>query len=283
MTKSAVKEREPSLLDPQQAPAAKLPAKADHKAPAKPTAASLGEALLAASSDPKVDAEKCRYLWELHKDVAAEEARLAYLRDFFAMADELPTIDRNGEIVIEGKGGKRGQRTPYVRYEDLHDVLKPILKAHNFIMQHATEANADPSRLNCISFLRHTQGHEVRSVFPLPAETTGSKNNVQAWGSTNSYGKKYNTINLLNMNSRAPQDADKNGAAPQDEPPKLSAEQVNQLTKAIEFCGVGEARFLEKFKIEAVTDLPPEQFNEALKACKDYAAKTAANAKPKAE
>lgn len=216
-----------------------------------------------------------RALWDLHKEIKAEEARVAFLEDLHAMTRKLPTIDKNGKIVIEAKAGKRGQSTPYAKYEEIHEVVKPLLDEFRFVMDHTTEPNEDGTRINVVSYLRHTGGHEKRTVFPLPAETSGSKNNVQGWGSSNSYGKRYNTINLLNINSKAPQDADRDGArspSENDAPKKIDADQVKKISAAIDFCGVGAARFCEKYEIEKIDDLDPLRFNEAMKACQEYAA-----------
>ena len=280
MTKSAVKEREPALdLQVEFAPQNKPPAVRGKAKVAEPaSSATISTALVAAASNPQVDAAKMKALWDLHKEIKAEEARVAFLHDFHAMSRKMPIIDKNGRIVIEAKPGKRGQSTSYPKYDEVHEVLKPLLDEFNFIMDHATEPNEAGDRINVVSYLRHTGGHETRTVFPLPAETSGSKNNVQGWGSSNSYGKRYNTINLLNINSKAPEDKDRDAhAAEDDQPPKtakpLDAEQLAKLRAAIKFCGVGENKFCEKYEIEKVADLPVGHFNEAMKACQDYAAK----------
>ncbi|MDE2096833.1 MAG: ERF family protein [Patescibacteria group bacterium] len=283
-TATKIKEQTDLLEGVAIAPEPQLPAHRRGRPPknalvaAEPSSANISSALVAAASNPNVDAAKMRALWELHKEIRADEARIAFLNDFHAMAKVLPIIDKNGQIVIEGKAGKRGQNTRYAKYDDIHETLKPILDQFNFVMDHATEPNDDATRINVVSYLRHTAGHETRTVFPLPAETSGSKNNVQGWVSSNSYGKRINTINLLNINSRAPQDADRDGNSEPKEPKKLNAEDLAKLKGAIKFCGVGEAKFCEKFKIEKVDELPLDQFNEAMTACQKYAEKRAADA-----
>ena len=143
MTKSAVKEREPALdLQVESAPQNKPPAVRGKAKVAEPaSSATISTALVAAASNPQVDAAKMKALWDLHKEIKAEEARVAFLHDFHAMSRKMPIIDKNGRIVIEAKPGKRGQSTSYPKYDEVHEVLKPLLDEFNFIMDHATEPN----------------------------------------------------------------------------------------------------------------------------------------------
>jgi hypothetical protein len=47
--------------------------------------------------------------------------------------------------------------------------------------------------------LSHRSGHSERDQFVAKADTSGSKNDIQALGSTRSYGQRYTTIALLNI------------------------------------------------------------------------------------
>lgn len=245
-----------------------------------------------AAANPKVDALKVRELYAIQKEMAQDQAKADFAVAFRALQGELPSIGQDGKIEIAGKDSKRGQKTLYASFNNIHKTIKPILERHGFSLSFETEPEPGGQRIIVKGILEHvapgaTMSHVRTTAFPLPAETSGSKNNVQGWGSSFSYGKRYCAIALLNIVSHAPRDADLDGNP--GKPPKeiegeaietkdavITGEQNDTLVKAIEFCGVGLAKFCKHYEIKKVDDLPAELFGEAMKACADFKAKRAA-------
>lgn len=245
--------------------------------------------LARAAANPKVDPAKMQALREIMKDIRQERREEAFTRDFIALQAELPEIDKDGRIVIDPKETARNQKrqvTPFSTFENIHRVSMPILRRHNFSMWHEVQPGAGGVGVVVHSFLKHTGGHQTTSAIPLVLDTTGSKNNNQGAGSSISYGKRYNTIALLNIISKAPDDRDLDGAAPK---PKGDAEsvanpnatingsQAKTLLEAINECGVEATVFMDKYGIKAVHELPLRFFDEAMKSCRDYAARVKAS------
>ena len=151
-------------------------------------------------------------LREIMKDIRQERREEAFTRDFIALQAELPEIDKDGRIVIDPKETARNQKrqvTPFSTFENIHRVSMPILRRHNLSMWHEVQPGAGGVGVVVHSFLKHTRGHQTTSAIPLVLDTTGSKNNNQGAGSSISYGKRYNTIALLNIISKAPDDRDR--------------------------------------------------------------------------
>lgn len=255
------------------------------------TPKNLVQVVREAAADKNCDATKMRMLLDMLKEVEDDEAKKAFTRAFMALQGDLPSIDQDSKIEIEGKSGKRGQRTFYASYNNIMKIVKPVLQKHGFTLAHSTEPVADGTRIIVKSFLDHQDGHQRTTAFPLPAETSGSKNNVQGWGSSSSYGKRYNTIALLNIISHAPRDADLNGntgrsrkeiegnltkSDADDGPPKITAKQEEALVDAIEACGVGRPKFCQHYVIAKIVDLPASLYDEAMKACSDFKARKVA-------
>jgi hypothetical protein len=172
---------------------------------------------------PDFKPENMRALLDMHKEMVAEQARLDFIGSFHAMKRELPVINRDGKIVIVAKdasgrrpesGGRVQQSTPYATFENISRQIDPILDRNGFNLSHSVEPEPGGARIVVTSILEHVGGHSRVSRFPLPAETSGSKNNVQGWGSAISYGKRYNTIMLLNIRTSAPEDRDTDGHRP---------------------------------------------------------------------
>lgn len=281
MTKTAIAERHPDLLDQNAhaAPAPKLPATAKARARGQAVAApatydNLMQVLVHAASSKDVDAAKIRSLWEIHKEVEAERARLTFIRAFHEMSKRLPIINKDGRIEIREKdsaGGRTGrlqQATPFATFDAIDDAISPLLHEHGFSIWFSTDAGPD-GRLLVKGHLDHIDGHTRETVFPLPAETSGSKNNVQGYGSSMSYGKRYAVIALLKIRSKAKIDQDDDAkAAGVGE--RLSDKQLKTLQAALAARSVEDERvfrFLDKSKglvIDSLADVPASYFDEIL-------------------
>jgi hypothetical protein len=293
-----------------QKPAETKPAKAKAKnavavrEAAKPPSAVAPMNMLAvlanAAADPKCEPAKMRELYAIHKEMAADQAKIDFIRDFAALQKENLHLNARGAIVIPAKGDRAGQNTPYAKFNDITKAIKPLLQKHGFTLSYETEPVPDGSRLIVKGILAHKGGYERTTAFPLPAEVSGSKNNVQGWGSSMSYGKRYCTIALLNITSEAMEEADTDGAhpapkslagatsrqvivadpqAPIEKPKRITVDQSTALVKIINE-GVGLDKFLEKYKLKAVIDIDPALYDEAVKACTEYKTALARRASP---
>jgi len=311
MTKAAVKERpaSPSLFaEMKEAPAPKKPDETKPKsktskpkaststalttervaAPAKraePT--SLLAVIMNAVSDPRCDTGKMRELLAMQREIDQEEARRAFVSDFMALTDDLPSVSADRAIVIRKKDPRTGERTgaveqstPYATFNAMMRVLKKPLKTHGFSLSYSTEPGAD-GRMNVIVYLDHIRGHQRKTIFPLPADTTGSKNNNQGWGSAQAYGMRYGTRALLNIITSAPEDADTDGTVVAqvegggdvkelDAPKKLPADDVKNLKEKMRAAGITAAQFCEKYGLQDVGDLPPAKYDDAVAAIENH-------------
>lgn len=243
------------------------------------------------AADPRVQPDKMQAILNIQKEMRAEEARRAFIAAKIRMRPELPIIDARGRIKIESKGGKAGQNTAYAKFFDLNQAIKPVLDKHGFDLWFEPAAAGTEGRLQLIGHLDHVEGHSVICTIPLTVEAGGSKNNVQGIGSSLSYGKRYATVLMLNLDSKAAPEIDDDGvaagkmiadnrAAGTDEEIKgLTKKQVADLKAAIEDCGVGTETFCGKYEIDSVEELPPKLLGEAMTACRNFKANRAASAK----
>lgn len=238
------------------------------------------------ASRPDANPTVMRELLDMQKEIMADQAKRDFNAAFIALQRDLPSIRRDGKIEIREKvGGERvgkvQQATPYATFNNIMKTIKPLLVKHGFALSFETEPMGE--RL-LVKGRLEGYGHERTTAFPLPAETSGSKNNVQGWGSSMSYGKRYCTIALLNIVSEAPEDRDTDGEPNREslkaakgggfvdvpDRPLVSEEQVVKLIENIEWCGVPKATFCKHYGIEKVSDLPADLFDAALKDCKDF-------------
>lgn len=159
---------------------------------------------LAANKD--VDVDKLQRLIEMQERIMRHNAVSAFNAAFSLMQADIPEIDEHGAI----KNREGGIQSRYAKNEDIQKVLRPILRKHGFSLSFRTEWPSKTS-VKVVGILTHSDGHVRESEFLSDADTSGSKNSVQALGSAISYGHRYTTTDLLNITSRERIDDD--GAA----------------------------------------------------------------------
>lgn len=159
-----------------------------------------------------VDVDKLAKIIELHERVLDRKAEEAFNQDFLAMQPDMPEIDERGQIL--NRNGEVQSR--YALFEDIQKTIKPILIRHGFALSFRTEW-PDTTHAKTVGILTHHQGHSRTSEFLSAADTSGSKNAVQGLGSATSYGRRYTTIDLLNITTRGKDDDGKKAGVP--EPP----------------------------------------------------------------
>jgi hypothetical protein len=159
--------------------------------------------------DPSVDVEKLQRLIDMQKDVMAVNARAAFNAAYSRMQPQMPAITEKGEIAVKGV-----VRSRYAKLEDIQAAVKPILAQFGFAIRHRTEW-PDGGKIRIVGILTHEQGHSEESVFEAPMDRSEYRTDIQSQGSTVSYGRRYTTIDLLNIETRGKDDDGSTSGRPQ--------------------------------------------------------------------
>lgn len=238
---------------------------AEAQPPAQYQPMSILEIVQRAAADPNTDVTKMERLLEMARQMKADEAKAAYIKALVTMKPLLPVIDRKGRITIRDKNDstKITQSTPYALWEDIDAKITPILAQHGFALTFRSGVAQD-GKITVTGVLGHQDGHTEETTITLPHDSSGSKNAVQAVGSSTSYGKRYTATMLLNIRTKGEDDDGKMGGAPAP----VTDEQVKELRSLLEFTNSDEAKFCKFFKIESLPDMPAVRFEEAMKAIK---------------
>ena len=236
-------------------------------------AASLMEVISRAASDPNTDVDKLERLLGMYERITAQQAKAAFTSALAEMQPALPVITENGGI----KNNAGAVQSTYARWEDISDAIRPILHDHGFAL--SFRISRTEALVSITGVLSHQDGHSEETTLDLPVDTSGSKNAVQAVGSSVSYGKRYTAIALLNITSRAKQDRDDDGAAA-DPNTWITTEQVTTLTALMEEAGADRDKFLNYLKVDTLARLPAKRFGEVVNL---LAQKKAAKAKVDAQ
>jgi len=197
-----------------------------------------------AAMNPAVDIDKMERLLQMQERVFERQAQVEFNAAFARMQPELPAVERLG----------KSNTGDYGRWEDIQAAIQPVIARHGFGLSFKTNVTSDTITVTAI--LRHAGGHDDSTELALPADKSGSKNAVQAVGSSVSYGKRYTACALLNIQVGG---EDNDGAG---EP--VSPEQLKKILTLLEDTNSDVEKFCKWAKIDAVKFLPAARFNETV-------------------
>lgn len=169
------------------------------------------------AKDPSIDVGKLERLIEMQKDVMRVQAKQAFDAAFVALQADLPVVDKRGKILSKDK---KDVRSRYAKLEDIQEAVKPICQKHGFAIRHRTEWPQDkPGVIRIVGILAHAGGHAEESYFDAPADRNDFRTPIQDMGSTVSYGRRYTTIDLLNITQRGVDNDGQGGTFVAERPP----------------------------------------------------------------
>lgn len=189
-----------------------------------------------------------------------DEERRAKKLYFAAMSKcqaELP-------VVIKTKKNSHTNST-YADLAAIENQAMPVIHKYGFAVSFQPDGYNDKGELRVLWEISHEDGHSRNGVGEIPVDGAGSQGKVnktgtQAFGSTATYGRRYLLCMLFNISTGD----DKDGNRVESFDP-INEEQVKIIRDLIEEGGVDIAIFCEKWKIDAVPDLPVNQFEPARK------------------
>jgi hypothetical protein len=166
------------------------------------------------ASKPEVNIENMERFVELRNAELARMAANSYTLAFSKMQEKMPIIKKSGKVSYKDKESKESKKAfNHAKLEDVMEAINPILSEFEFSLQHTSRIGED--RVPIIrTTLKHKDGHSEFTERTALADSSGGKNNIQAWGSTTSYLKRYNIFDLLGLAAR---DEDDDGVGSQEE------------------------------------------------------------------
>lgn len=249
-----------------------VPMKKDETQVVPADANSIMAVIARAASDPNTNVEKMEKLLEMYERMEARNAKAAYAAAFLAMKPELPVIDRRGRIVIHEKGKDKIdeniiQETPFARWEDIDEAITPILTQHGFVLTFRSGVAVD-GKVTVTGILMHEGGHSEETTMALPHDSSGSKNPVQAVGSSTSYGRRYTATLLLNIRTHGEDDDGTKAGSPET----LTDDEVAQVFDRLKLTKGDTDKFCKFMKVGSVPDILRKNFGNALEAIESAAA-----------
>lgn len=150
-----------------------------------------------AALNPDVDVSKMQALLDMQERILERNSKHAFINALSRVQQKMPRIKKNGAIEFEDKKGNQ-RNTPFAKLEDIDAAIRPIYQAEGFGVDFNVEYVGE-SMPTLIMELQHNDGFSKKYSMRLPLDTSGSKNNLQAMGSTVSYARRYLTCMAFNI------------------------------------------------------------------------------------
>lgn len=232
-----------------------------HEQPAVPAvseSAAIIQVIERAAMNPNVDIDKMERLLQMQERIMERQAKAAYDAAYADMQNDLPEIVERGGI----KDRNGNVQSKYALWEDINEAIKPVLAKHGFGISFRTGQH--DGRIVVTGVLSHRDGHREETTMELPTDTSGSKNAVQAVGSSTSYGKRYTAQALLNLTSRGEDDDGQAAGAKADNDPTITEAQTKIIQELIEQAKLSSDGFCKRWKIQSVTEVKAKSYNEVV-------------------
>jgi hypothetical protein len=193
--------------------------------------------------------EMIEKLMGLQERWEANQARKAFDAAISAAKADIPVIVKNAT----GHNSKK-----YANFAAIAGTIDPIISKHGLSYRFRTD-QGDRISVTCI--LSHRDGHSEQTTLSGPADASGSKNAIQAIGSTLSYLQRYSLVQMLGL---AAADDDDGGTV--NSGAAITADQVAELVALADEVGADKARFCKHFKIESFAAIRADRFQSAVDA-----------------
>lgn len=171
---------------------------------------------------PDADIEKLERMLDMQERVLNRNAKQAFTADLAAMQEDLP------RIIEHGVGHNNAK---FAKLEDINDVIRPVLHKHGFAV--TFRIKNENNLVWVYTVLSHKMGHSEETSIPLALDNSGSKNAVQAVGSSISYGKRYGICAMLNISTGDDTDGNPPPQAREKDAPKKQTIVDARLTAAV--------------------------------------------------
>lgn len=213
--------------------------------------------MLQVAIDKGADLEKLEKMLMLQERWEANEARKAYHAAMAKFKADPPEIEKDRKVSY-GQG-----KTSY-SHATLANVTDKISKA---LSQHGLSAawktSQDERGVTVTCTITHQLGHSESTALTAAPDTSGSKNSIQAVGSTITYLSRYTLLSLTGLATHEIMDDDGAGASE-----KITPDQVSELMELIDSKHVDAAKFLDYMKVSKVDEIHSKHYERALSVLK---------------
>ncbi len=207
--------------------------------------------MLVTAIERDVSVEKMEKLLDLQERWEASEAKKAYNRAFAKFQTSVPEIIKR----------KQAHNYKYAPLSDIAHQIRDTLQECGLTYRFKVVDGGDSITVTCI--VSHIDGHSEETTMSGTADTSGSKNTIQARGSAVTYLQRYTLIGALGLTTA---DEDMDGRVNTE---TITDDQALDIEARLAHCGADVAKFCKYMKVPAITDIRAADYGKADRALKD--------------
>lgn len=208
-----------------------------------------------AVKDPSIDVSKLKALIEIQVDIEDRRKEAEFQTAMVTISNAIPQVGKNGRVDLKDKGSYS-----FARWPDMDRVLRPLMAENGIRLSFTTQQREGGGGI-VIATATHNNGKSTSAEVPLPLDSGPGRNNLQAMGSTISYGKRYGAEMLFNI-VRVDADDDDDGMSFGAE--TISHDQFSELMDRLQAAGTTEEAFSNALMIPDLGSMHPSMFNYAM-------------------
>jgi hypothetical protein len=198
------------------------------------------------------DVDQLTKLMELQERWEANEARKAFVVAMNAFKSNPPKIGKNKHVSFGNTN------YDHATLDHVANVITAGMAPHGLSFRWEV-SQGDHVSVTCI--IMHQMGHQERVSLTAPADSSGSKNTIQAIGSTVTYLQRYTLLAATGL--AAGGDDDGRAAEPVS---TISDEQHQNLIALADEVKADMTKFLAYFKLSSLDAMPASWYDRAVKA-----------------
>lgn len=207
--------------------------------------------LISRAQESNASIDQMQQLFELQLRYEANEARKAFNSAMSDFREKAPAIARN----------RKGHNIKYAGLSESIEAIQPLLSQFGLSHQWKTRQEGNNITVECT--VTHRMGHSESTSLSAAPDTSGSKNAIQAIGSTVSYLERYTLYAILGLSSREMDDDGKAAGAAEVE--LITEAQVSDLISLAREVGADMGKFCTFMKVDDIALLPAARFASAVK------------------
>lgn len=207
-----------------------------------------------AMSNPDMDVVKIQQLLDMQERIMSKQAEIDFNNAMAKLQEEMPVIKQSASINHSGR-----MIAKYAKYEDIDRMIRPIYVKNGFSLSYDSVYNG-----NVVEYrgtVHHVSGHSQNATIVLPSDSSGSKNQVQAMGSTLTYAKRYLITMLLNIITT---NEDDDGASVQGKIIPITSDQEKKIEDLMKKNDVPNKQVVDYFNVKAISAMTLDQAREAI-------------------
>lgn len=198
-----------------------------------------------------VDTEQLKALMDMQREWKAEQARDAFVAAMNAFRAEALEVVKTKRVSFKETNYK------HATLADIVAVAAPALSKHGLSHRWETKQEGGTITVSCV--ITHEFGHSERTTLTAAPDTSGSKNSIQAIGSTVTYLQRYTFTAITGLAAK-----DQDDDARMGETVAITEDQATVINDKLAESGAAKGAFLNWLKAESVEKIAAKNYARAV-------------------